>query len=107
MAVSFRQVPETMLHETGRRARGKKTPIQRLICGLICAGQSDRTTGLGADQPEIPQSTEHAGEMRSRRAIEPFEPILIEKRGEGRLAQLHLPQDAKQRSGSLVLLARE
>ena len=45
--------------------------------------------------------------MRSRRAVEPFEPILIEERGKGRLAELRLPQDAEQRSGSLVLLARE
>ena len=40
--------------------------------------------------------------MRSRRAIEAFEPVLIEERGEGRLAELRLPDDAEQRRCRLI-----
>jgi hypothetical protein len=43
--------------------------------------------------------------MASGRAVESFEPILIEERGKRRLAEGHLPGDAEQRGGGLVSLA--
>jgi hypothetical protein len=43
--------------------------------------------------------------MGSGRAVEPFEPILIEERGERRLAERRLPDNAEQRGRRLVILA--
>ena len=40
--------------------------------------------------------------MGRRRAIQPFEPVLIEKRGERRLAQFRLPHYAQERGRRLV-----
>ena len=45
--------------------------------------------------------------MSGGRAVEPFEPILIEKRGERRLAEGHLPENPEKRGRRLVLLALE
>src|SRR6516162_5476820 len=39
------------------------------------------------------------------RSVEPFEPILIEERGERRLTELSLPEDPRQRGRGLVRLA--
>jgi hypothetical protein len=39
------------------------------------------------------------------RAVEPFEPVLIKKRGKCRLPELRLPDDAEQRGCGLVLLS--
>jgi hypothetical protein len=43
--------------------------------------------------------------MACCRSVEPFEPILIEKRGERRLPERRLPDDPEQRSPGLVRLA--
>src|SRR5260221_313607 len=44
--------------------------------------------------------------MRRRgRAVGAFEPVLIEKRGEGGLAELDLPEDAEERGHRLLALA--
>jgi hypothetical protein len=41
------------------------------------------------------------------RAAEPFEPVLIEKRGERRLPECRLPYDPEERGRRLILLARK
>jgi len=41
------------------------------------------------------------------RAVEPFEPVLIEKRGEGWLPECRLPYDPEERGHRLILLARK
>ena len=43
--------------------------------------------------------------MSCSRAVEPFEPVLIEKRGEGRLPECRLPYDPEKRGRRLILLA--
>jgi hypothetical protein len=43
--------------------------------------------------------------MGRSRSVEPFEPILIEERGERRLTELSLPEDPQQRGRGLVRLA--
>ena len=45
--------------------------------------------------------------MSGGRTVEPFEPILIEKRGERRLAERRLPEDPEKRGRRLILLALE
>src|SRR5713101_7850702 len=45
----------------------------------------------GLDNTKPAQPAQHRGEMGRRRAVQPFEPILIEKRGERRLAERRLP----------------
>ena len=45
--------------------------------------------------------------MSGGRAVEPFEPILIEERGERRLAEFRLPEDPEKRGRRLILLALE
>jgi hypothetical protein len=43
--------------------------------------------------------------MACSRSVEPLEPILIEERGERRLAERRLPDNAEQRGRGLVGLA--
>src|SRR5262249_12720946 len=45
--------------------------------------------------------------MAWRRPVEPFEPVLIEKRGQRRLPERRFPENAEQRSRRLVRLARQ
>ena len=45
--------------------------------------------------------------MSCSRAVEPFEPVLIEKRGEGRLPECRLPYDPEERGRRLILLPRQ
>jgi hypothetical protein len=45
--------------------------------------------------------------MAWRRPVEPFEPVLIEKRGERRLSERRFPDNAEQRGRRLVRLARQ
>ena len=45
--------------------------------------------------------------MGSSRTVDAFEPVLIEKRGEGRLPKRRLPDDPEQRSRCLILLAQQ
>jgi hypothetical protein len=44
--------------------------------------------------------------MGCSRSVEPFEPILIEERGERRLPERRLPDDPEQRGRGLILIAR-
>jgi hypothetical protein len=45
--------------------------------------------------------------MDGSRTVEPFEPILIQERGERRLAELRLPENPEQGGCNLVFLARQ
>jgi hypothetical protein len=45
--------------------------------------------------------------MAWRRPVEPFEPVLIEKRGERRLPERRFPDNAEQRGRRLIRLARQ
>jgi len=45
--------------------------------------------------------------MSCSRTVESFEPILIEERGERRLTELRLPNNAEQRGGRLIFVARQ
>src|SRR5690348_14249286 len=45
--------------------------------------------------------------MSGRRAVQPFEPVLVEKRGERRLAERRLPQNAEERRFRLIGFALE
>ncbi len=64
-------------------------------------------TSLGSalSNSRLPQCFDHCGEMGRSRAVEPFEPILIEERGKRRLPQRRFPDDPEQRSRRLVRLA--
>ena len=57
------------------------------------------------DKPERGDLPQHRREMRRRRAVEPFEPVLIEERGQRRLAERRFPQNAEQRGGRLLGVA--
>jgi hypothetical protein len=45
--------------------------------------------------------------MAWRRPVEPFEPVLIEKRGQRRLPERRFPDNAEQRGRRLIRLARQ
>src|SRR5690348_2570634 len=45
--------------------------------------------------------------MPGRRAVQPFEPVLVEKRGERRLPERRLPQNAEERCFRLIGFALE
>ncbi|MGH7055835.1 MAG: hypothetical protein ACREFA_18715, partial [Stellaceae bacterium] len=60
---------------------------------VVDARRYDRP-GASIDQSAAAQSAERRDKMRSGRAVETFEPVLVEKRGERRLTEFGLPQDA-------------
>jgi hypothetical protein len=53
------------------------------------------------------QFARYRGEMGVGRALKPLEPVLIEERGERRLAEFRLPDDPEQRGCGLIRLARK
>src|SRR5262249_14836764 len=58
------------------------------------------------EKPAHPQPRERPFEMcRGTGPLAAFEPILIKEGGEGRLAELDLPEDAEQRGHCLLALA--
>ena len=74
--------------------------------GLTLPGSAPRRLECGQrDQPERGDLPQHRREMRRRRAAEPFEPVLIEERGQRRLAKRRFPQNAEQRGGRLLGVA--
>ena len=60
-----------------------------------------------AEQFSAPQCLDCRREVGCSRAVEPFEPVLIEKRGEGRLPECRLPYDPEERGRRLILLPRQ
>src|SRR6516162_9090731 len=90
---------------TSRRRQRPLPPTTR--CSAAPGSYGSGKPSAGVEQPSIPQGRQHRGKMRGCRAVEPFEPILIEKRGERRLAEGHLPENPEKRGRRLVLLALE
>src|SRR6516162_2483907 len=87
-----------------RRRRPKPLrPTTESSAALGSCGSGRRSLDL--EQVALPQCLDHVGEMGSCRSVEPFEPILIEERGERRLTELSLPEDPQQRGRGLVRLA--
>ena len=84
---------------TSRMRRGRATAAPG------SCGKGRRS--VGAEQPALPQCFKHCGEMVGGRAVEAFEPVLVEKRGERRLGERRLTEDSEQRGRRLVLLARQ
>src|ERR1700751_1105472 len=85
-----------------------QTPAELMTqCSTVPGSCGSGKPSVRVEQASIAQGPEHRGEMSGSRAVEPFEPILIEKRGERRLAKRCLPKDPEKRCRRLVLLPFE